>query len=198
MRRSKSSPTGSSTASSSSSTAAAGRAQLVSQFRVFALQQLVSTQQIDAAVFCRRHEPCARIPRHTGFRPLLQRRYQRILREFLGPPHVADQAGESGDEPCRFDPPNRLDRAMGVGSGHCYRSHHRQPLFRNRRGQRLACLSISSRRACSLAASSGVRTSAGKSAASNTCRISSSVSFPSPCGAGQRFAHSMASSFDFT
>src|SRR6266404_6903365 len=57
-------------------------------------------------------------------------------------------------------------------------------------------LCSSSRNDCSRAASSAGKISAGKSDASNTCRISISDS-PSN-GAGLRLIHSIASSFDFT
>src|SRR5437867_6080394 len=54
---------------------------------------------------------------------------------------------------------------------------------------------VCARRRCSCARSSGV-SSAPKSSASKTCRISISAS--APVGLGQRFTHSIASSFDFT
>ena len=47
---------------------------------------------------------------------------------------------EAGDEPRRLDSPDRVDRAMGVGSRHGYRSHHlharRATAGRSRRPQR--------------------------------------------------------------
>src|SRR3984893_10799983 len=66
---------------------------------------------------------------------------------------------------------------------------------RSRRGYDFeAFLCNSARRACSRAASSGGRTSAGKSPASYTCRISTSA----PPSNGARLSHSTASSMDFT
>ena len=56
--------------------------------------------------------------------PLLERGDERVLREVLGEADVAHDAREAGDEPRRLDPPDRVDGAMGVGSGHSYRSDH--------------------------------------------------------------------------
>jgi hypothetical protein len=36
------------------------------------------------------------------------------LRELLRQADIADDAGETRDDPWRFDAPNRVDRAMGV------------------------------------------------------------------------------------
>ena len=51
-------------------------------------------------------------------RPLLERGDQRVLRELLGEADVAHDAREPGDEPRRLDPPDRVDRAMGIGGRH--------------------------------------------------------------------------------
>ena len=70
------------------------------------------------------HEPGARVVRDARLRPLLERGDESVLRELLGEADVAHDPREAGDEPGRLDPPDRVDRAMGVGSRHGYRSHH--------------------------------------------------------------------------
>ena len=47
---------------------------------------------------------------------------QGVLRQIFGQPHVAHQAGETGDEAGRFDSPDRLDGAVRIGSRHGYQS----------------------------------------------------------------------------
>ena len=77
-------------------------------------------------VFGRGHEPCGRIARDAGRGPLLEGRYERIVREIFGHADVADDAGETGDDLRRLHLPDRLDGALGYGSRHGYRSHHLQ------------------------------------------------------------------------
>ena len=48
-------------------------------------------------------------------RPALERRDQRVLRQVLGQPDVADQPRQAGDEAGGLDPPDRLDRRPGIG-----------------------------------------------------------------------------------
>jgi hypothetical protein len=43
---------------------------------------------------------------------LLERSNEGVLGELLSRPDVADKASQSGDEPGRLDPPDRLDGAM--------------------------------------------------------------------------------------
>ena len=64
------------------------------------------------------------IARHAVLRPLLERGDERVVREILGDADIAHDARETGDEPRRLDPPDRVDGAMRVGSRHGYRSHH--------------------------------------------------------------------------
>jgi hypothetical protein len=49
-------------------------------------------------MLCGRHEPGARVARHSQFRPLLERDDESILREILGKTDVAHHARETSDE----------------------------------------------------------------------------------------------------
>src|SRR6185369_13162515 len=144
---------------------------------VRALEAAVAPELVDGAPPRRLEEPRARPLGDARRRPLLERDHERVLRQLLGAPEVPDDAGEGRDEARRFDSPHRLDRVprRRVASGHC--------------GPRLRFSSMARVKSASLAAISGP-----KSAASKIWR-SSSVS---PSSAGQRFAHSTASAFDFT
>ena len=79
-------------------------------------EALVATEDVDAAALRRRHEPRARLLRDARFGPALERCDERLLREVLRQSDVPNQARESRDERGRFDPPDRLDGAMDVGS----------------------------------------------------------------------------------
>ena len=103
------------------------RLELAAELLVLALEQLVPAQQVDRAMLRGGHEPGARVVRDARLRPLLERGDERVLRQLLGQPDVAHDPREAGDEPGRLDPPDRVDRAMGVGSRHGYRSEHRPP-----------------------------------------------------------------------
>jgi hypothetical protein len=46
--------------------------------------------------------------------PLLERGDQCILGELLGKTNIADDAREAGDESGGLDPPDCIDRAMGI------------------------------------------------------------------------------------
>jgi len=50
---------------------------------------------------------------------LFERGDQRVLCEVLGKTDIAHDPRQPGDEPRRLDPPDRVDRAMRVGSRHC-------------------------------------------------------------------------------
>ncbi len=84
----------------------------------------LSAQSIDGAVLGGGHQPRARIAGNALGRPLLERGHERILGQVFGETEIAHDAGEAGDEPRRFDTPDRVDRLMGFGSRHGYRSHH--------------------------------------------------------------------------
>ena len=126
-RRRRSSPTSSSSAASRSGAASLLLGlELVAELLVLALEQLVPAQQVDRAMLRGGHEPGARVVRDARLRPLLERGDERVLRELLGQADVAHDPREAGDEPGRLDPPDRVDRAMGIGSRHGYRSEHPQ------------------------------------------------------------------------
>jgi hypothetical protein len=96
----------------------------VAEIFVLALETLLAPHEIDGAVFGRAHEPRPGVVRDAVAWPLLERCHHRILGELLGEPDVAHDARESGDEPRRLDPADRVDRAMHVGSRHERRSEH--------------------------------------------------------------------------
>jgi hypothetical protein len=43
----------------------------------------------------------------------IERRDKRVLRKVFGQPDVAHDAGQAGDQPGGFDPPDRVDRLLG-------------------------------------------------------------------------------------
>ena len=92
--------------------------ELTPEHFVLAREQLGATKIVDRPMLGGRHQPGARVSRHAGLGPLLQRRHQRIVRKILGHADVPDNAGQAGDEPRRFDPPDRVDRAVCIGSRH--------------------------------------------------------------------------------
>ena len=101
--------------------------ELVAELLVLALEQLAAAQAVDRAVLRGRHQPGARVVGHARLRPVLERGDQRVLRQLLGEADVAHHAREPGDQPGRLDPPDRVDRAMGIGSRHDSRSEQVLP-----------------------------------------------------------------------
>jgi hypothetical protein len=95
--------------------------ELAAEFLVLLVDSLVAAKVIDRTMLSRGHEPGPGIAGYARLGPLFEGGDQRILRKFLGDANVAYDTREAADEPGRFDPP---DGAMGVGSCHCYRSHH--------------------------------------------------------------------------
>src|SRR5690242_12773487 len=62
------------------------------------------------------HEPGARVVRDPGLRPALERGDEGVLRQVLRETDVAHDPRETGDQAGRLDPPDRVDRAMGIGA----------------------------------------------------------------------------------
>ena len=106
--------------------------ELAADLLVLAPEPLTPAQDVDRPALRGGHEPRPRVVGDARLGPPLEGDHQRLLREVLGEADVADEAREAGDEPRRFDTPDRVDGAMGVGSRHGYRSHHRH-LVRARR-----------------------------------------------------------------
>ena len=67
---------------------------------------------VDRPVLGGGHQPGTRVARHARLGPLLERGDERILREILGQADVAHDPRQPGDEPRRFDPPDRVDGAV--------------------------------------------------------------------------------------
>ena len=101
------------------------RVELVAEQLVLALEQLVSAQKIDRAMFGSRHEPGTRIVGNAGLGPLLERDEERVLREILGLPDVSNDAREPGDHLRRFDSPHRIDGAVRTRVCHGLQSDER-------------------------------------------------------------------------
>jgi hypothetical protein len=77
----------------------------------------------------RRHQPRAGVAGDALHRPLLERGDQSVLRQFLGDPDIAHYPRETSNKAGRLDPPDCVNGtvgvgAMGVDSGHRFRSHH--------------------------------------------------------------------------
>jgi hypothetical protein len=101
--------------------------QLVAEQRQLALEPLLAAQVVDRAAFRDGHEPGARVAWDARPGPLLKRGDQRVLRQLLGQADVPHHPGEAGDESRRLDPPDRVDRAMRIGSRHGNLLKHLRP-----------------------------------------------------------------------
>ena len=99
--------------------------ELATEFFVLALMPRVSAEVVNGAMLGGGHEPGARVVRDARLRPLLERGDESILCQVLGQSDVAYDPRQTGNEPRRLDPPDRVDCAMCIGS-HCYPSHHLQ------------------------------------------------------------------------
>ena len=97
---------------------------LATELFVLVFQQRVAAEVIDGAMFGSGHQPRARVVGDTRLRPLFECGDESVLCQVLGHADVAHDTRQPGDEPGRLDPPDGVDGAMGVGSCHCYRSHH--------------------------------------------------------------------------
>src|SRR5439155_14955318 len=67
--------------------------------------------EVERAMLRGPHQPCTWLRRYARRRPLLERGPERVLRELLSCPDVADHPSQPGDEPGRLDAPDRFDRA---------------------------------------------------------------------------------------
>src|SRR2546428_283739 len=105
--------------------------ELAAELLVLALEERSPAQLVDGPALRDGHEPGARVVRNARLRPLLERGDERILREIFGKTEIAHDPREPGDEPCRLDPPDRVDRAACIGSRHAPISCEggRWPLF---------------------------------------------------------------------
>jgi hypothetical protein len=97
---------------------------LVRDRLVLLLDTLASAKRVDRAVLRGGHEPRTGVGWHTVRGPRLECGDQRILRELLGEPDVADHARDSRNHACGLDTPDRLDSAMGRRIGHGFTCLH--------------------------------------------------------------------------
>jgi hypothetical protein len=97
---------------------------LATQLLMLAFGELAPAKEIESAVLRRGHEPGARVVRDARCRPALKRGEECLLRQLLGQTNVAQDPGQAGDELRRFDPPDRVDRAMRIGGRHGLRLEH--------------------------------------------------------------------------
>jgi hypothetical protein len=98
------------------------RRELAAELLVLALEPCTSAKVVDRAMFGRGHKPGSRVVWDARFRPLFERSDESILSEVLGDADVAHNSREAGDEPRRLDPPDRVNRTMGIVSisiSHC-------------------------------------------------------------------------------
>jgi hypothetical protein len=86
-----------------------------SDLLMLALLHLPAPEEVDGAAPGGGHEPRAGLLGEARRRPLLERGHQRVLRQVLRDPDVADDARESADDLGGFDPPDRVDRSLRVG-----------------------------------------------------------------------------------
>ena len=101
--------------------------ELVAELLVLAIEQRSPAQQVDGAMLRGGHQPGAGVVRDARLRPPLQRGDERVLGQVLGHTDVAHHPRETRDQPGGFDPPDRVDRPMGVGSRHGSQSRHLHP-----------------------------------------------------------------------
>lgn len=77
-------------------------------------EPVVAAQPVDAPVLGRSHQPGPGIGGYARGRPLFERFDERVLRQFLGEPDVADQGGESGEDARGFQAPDRFHRGTRI------------------------------------------------------------------------------------
>lgn len=91
---------------------------------VLALDQRLAAEPVDRPVLRGCHEPRTGVVGDACLGPVLQRRDKCVLRQLLGKTDIAHDSREPGNDPGRLDSPDRVDRAMCIGSRHRYRSDH--------------------------------------------------------------------------
>jgi hypothetical protein len=106
--------------------------EFAAELLVFAVGDGVAAEHINGASFGGGGKPRGGIIGDAGFWPLFECGYQSPLCKVFCQADVASEAGEPGDDARGLDAPDGFDGAMqglswvvmGIGSGHCYRSHH--------------------------------------------------------------------------
>src|SRR2546428_8161729 len=88
------------------------RLELAPELPVLALEELVAAPEVDRPMLRRGHKPRAWVVRDARLRPLLERGDESVLRELFGQTDVAHDPRETGDDPGRLDPPDRLDGSI--------------------------------------------------------------------------------------
>ena len=96
--------------------------QLDAELLVLSVEHLATTELIDGATLGGVHEPRARVIWDSRLGPLIERREECVLREVLGQAHVAGHAREPGNQPGRFDSPDRVDCSVCVRDSHAEQS----------------------------------------------------------------------------
>jgi len=89
-------------------------------------EQVVSNRIVQRGVDIRNDHllPCLQRAPELFVLALEERGDQSVLRQLLGQADVAHDPREAGDQLRRFDSPDRVDRAMGIGGRHGHRSSH--------------------------------------------------------------------------
>jgi hypothetical protein len=83
---------------------------------VFALEKFAAAKMIERAMLGGGHQPCARIVRYGGARPLFERGEQSVLRKFFGQANIANDTRKRSNNSCGLDAPHSVNGAMGGGS----------------------------------------------------------------------------------
>src|SRR5260370_42252063 len=89
---------------------------------MLALERLIPAKVMDRAVLRGGHEPGAWVVREARLRPLFEGSDESVLRQLLGKADVAHDARQTGDDPGRLNPPDRIDGSVCMGSRHGYPS----------------------------------------------------------------------------
>jgi len=79
---------------------------------------IASSELINCPALGRRHEPSAGVVWDPGFGPLCQRCDQCILGEVLGQPNTSYDPDQPGNQPRRFQPPDRFDGLLSGPARH--------------------------------------------------------------------------------